>query len=203
MGWEGEAPGIESSAGWEGEAPPTRKPGRSMTEELAEFDKERDTLTPPEWAGRYPNLYGVYGAGKELSKVAAETYAMTRGAKTGASVGRTPGALIGSGLGLAAAKGVESKIGQPTKPLEYEDIGFDTLVGTLAQGAGMGINKALSPLAKRITPAIQSIENKAREVFGITLSPAEVTQSKTLALWESLMDKSPFSASEVLTTDSP
>jgi hypothetical protein len=69
-----------------GDSPPTeielRKIFSSQNQPIEEQPTaaQADDGTGPEWAGRYPNLYGVYGAGRELLRTGIETAGQTAGA---------------------------------------------------------------------------------------------------------------------------
>lgn len=137
-----------------------------------------------------------------------------------------PLGFIGGGAGgYAAAKRAEAAIEhylglrEPTTTAQdFIDTGNDLLVGatidTVSQGGGTFIKglgqKVLAPEAKRMATQIYDPRLKKfvstpeaqerlalAEKMGIEITPAEVTQSKPLALMESLLDKIAFSAGKI------
>jgi arsenate reductase-like glutaredoxin family protein len=167
----------------------------------------------PEWAKDYPNLYGLYGAAKELYKTigrpAISGIGLGVGAAGGAASPVPGGAMIGGGLGYAAGENINAALDElfelrrPGTPLARRAVETLKNIETgavlegggniLSRGAGWTLGKLLAPYSKEYTPQSANIASKAKEL-GITLSPAEVTGSKNLALVESLLEKSPTSA---------
>jgi hypothetical protein len=162
----------------------------------------------PEWAGRNPNLYGLYGAVKELyrtvGKPAIETTGMVGGGILGAGsgflggmgLGTIPGAAAGSALGYTGARGVTEGLDQlfdiertdrnPTIGQRIKSTSKDLALGAL------GANP--KPTIKNITPLVDETILKR---FGGQLSPAEITGGKTEAQVEALLEQVPF-ASDVM-----
>lgn len=169
----------------------------------------------PEWAGEYPNLYGLYGAGRELyrtvGKPAIEGLGMAGGAVIGSQGGVNPvGGIAGAGLGYGAARNMTGYLDQlleldrlGEKPLSdhFRQTIKDVLLGGAFEGGGQVIGKAveagarkvLAPHLSKMTPDNIAIADKAKSL-GMELSPAEITKSKNLALFESMMEKTPFSS---------
>lgn len=157
----------------------------------------------PEWAGKYPNLYGVTGALKEVSRFGAETAAMIGGGLTGGAVAGPGGAVAGAGLAYGGVKALErflegekATIPEAAK-ISIKDVGTGATMEMTGQSLGRVVGGALEKIShpgKSLVPKEQVLEriSKARE-YGIELSPAEATGSKGLALYESMLDKSPFS----------
>lgn len=167
----------------------------------------------PEWAKDYHNLYGLYGAAKELYKTIGRPVISGIGMGVGAAWGAASpvpgGAMIGGGLGYAAGENINAALDElfelrrPGTPLARRAVETLKNIETgavlegggnlLSRGAGWTLGKLLAPYSKEYTPQSADIASKAKEL-GITLSPAEVTGSKNLALVESLLEKSPTSA---------
>lgn len=198
--------------------------GYSQDEVLAELNK-RDTRegvasevgpkqTPTEltdeekFAAKNPNLYAVLKAGKEVARFGGETAGLVGGGLLGAPLGPA-GAVAGAGLGYGGVKALEralegEKATLPQAALtSLKDVGTGTAMEMGGQIAGKVIGGTLEKISK---PSMSNLPAevisermaKAREL-GIELSPAELTGSKGLALYESMLDKSPFSTSVINT----
>jgi hypothetical protein len=172
----------------------------------------------PEWAGKYPNLYGLYGAGRELYKTvgkpAIETAGMVGGGffgagsglLAGAGLGAIPGAALGAGLGYAGARNVTGAL----------DSAFDLERGlqkpTMGQVVGQNLKDVALGSIGAGTPAKSMLQNElavARRLgghpvtdamlkeTGVALTAGEQTGGKTLAQAESLLEQIPF-ASDVM-----
>lgn len=172
----------------------------------------------PEWAGKHPNLYGLYGAGRELyrrvGKPAIETAGMIGGGiigagsgfLAGAGLGAIPGAAAGAGLGYAGARNLTGAIdsalylergnSKPTLSKVAKETVKDTVIGSI--GAGTPGKSALQRelIATRSMGGHPITEAMAKEA-GITLTAGEQTGGKTLAQVESLLEQVPF-ASDVM-----
>lgn len=170
----------------------------------------------PEWAGRNPNLYGLYGAGRELyrtvGKPAIETAGMVGGGILGAAsgfagglgLGAIPGGAAGAGLGYAGARNltgaIDSALGfnrgtDVTLPKVLKETAKDLALGTVGGGPVAPAKRAAIG-SKHITAQVSS---DALKGTGITLSPAEITGGKTLAQVESLLEQVPFSSDVIQT----
>lgn len=167
----------------------------------------------PEWAttggvfGEYgPTVYGVQGAAKEVARFGAETAGLVGGGIAGTfGLGPGAGTLIGAGLGYSGVKQAERFF--EDKPIGIKEhintAGKDFLIGSAMDAGGQLIGKAAKTVIEKIkrpTRAdISQSEIEERMALaakqGITLTPAEATGSKGLALYESMLDKSPFSTS--------
>ena len=194
-----------------GDSPPTEQ-------ELIEiFDSMKGAETPtaqptatatpqpeaPEWAGKYPNLYGAVGAAKEVSRFAGETAGLVGGAIVGAPFGPA-GSLAGAALGYGGVKALERGLEgeKATLPEAAKTTGKDVMTGAAMEMGGRFAGKLVGGLIERMSiPAISGVPKvKVAEILenarklGIELSPAEATGSKGQALYESMLDKSPFSA---------
>jgi len=110
----------------------------------------------PEWAGRYPNVYGLYGAGRELLRTGIETAGTTAGQAAGALVPFPGAAYVGGGLGFAASKRAAQWLLGEDISMSPESIGKDVAMGSLQVGigkvAGMipGVKRIFSPSAAAI-----------------------------------------------------
>lgn len=156
---------------------------------------ETDRNTP-EWAGKYPNLYGLLGASKEIARFAGETAGMVGGGMLG-GVG---GAALGYGGVKAFERFLEGeKATIPEAALTTtKDVGtgFGAEIGGHVAGKYLGgmLEKISRPGVGRLISREEIVQRiKAAESLGVTLSPAEATGSKSLSLYESMLDKSPFS----------
>ncbi|MBW2003102.1 MAG: hypothetical protein JRI72_00595 [Deltaproteobacteria bacterium] len=176
------------------------------------FEAPKDKV--PEWGKKHPNWYGAFGATKELyEKIGKPTIEMG-GLVGGAAVG-TPGGPVGqvamAGAGYALSKTVTNAIDKQIARLEgikkrtsaTEEVikslhnikeGMMMEMGGQAVGAAIPgmIEKVSAPFAKKITPEIREMTRQATK-RDITMTPAEITGSKTLALGEALMEKIPGS----------
>lgn len=207
--------GREITFEWNDTKPPTQQ---DMLSVFAEANRQTKPLTnpatdqnimssespTPEWAVRNPNLYGLYGAGRELYKTvvkpAIETLGMVGGGMIGAGsgflggagLGAIPGGAMGAGLGYAGARNLTGVLDQA----------FD-----VDRGITPTMSKALKSSAKDFAlgavggppakPAIKAATASTKPGFGISLLPGEQTGSATLAQTESLMEQTPF-ASDII-----
>ncbi len=206
--------GREITFDWNDPNPPTDK---DMVAVFAEANRmtrtETKIMSPepptPEWAGQYPNLYGMYGAGRELYKqigkpliegagmVGGGAIGAISGFMGGAGLGAIPGTVLGAGLGYAGARNLTGAIDQyldigrgldePTPGRVMKSTAQDFVLGALGGGPTKGVTPVLP---RQIAPEISS----AMKQSGVKLSPAEITGGKTLAQVESLIEKVPFSS---------
>lgn len=164
----------------------------------------------PDWAGKHPNLYGLYGATKELyrtvGKPAIETLGMVGGGIVGAGSGflggmgwgAIPGAAAGSALGYTGAR-------QATEGIDrFFDLDRASRNPSLGQRAkSIATDLSLGAVGASPTPKGQIreiapvIDDTLLRRFGGSLSPAELSNKKTLAQVESLLEQVPF-ASDVM-----
>jgi hypothetical protein len=169
----------------------------------------QEPTTGPGWSGKYlgpvpvgPYAYGALGAAKEVARFGAETAGLVGGGIAGAPFGPV-GAVAGAGLGYGMVKAGErfmegEKATLPKAALiTAKDVGTGALMetgGQLVGGAVKSIKQIIGHPIQTELPqyAIEDII-AAGQRMGITLSPAEATGSKALALIESMFDKSPFS----------
>lgn len=161
----------------------------------------------PEWAGRYPNLYGAVGAAKEVARFGAETAGLVGGGIAGAASPIPGGAIIGAGLGYGGVKAAERWLEgeKATLPEAAMTSAKDVATGVAMETGGQLVGGLVKGAKKMIGHPVQSelpqyaIEDiiAAGQRMGITLSPAEATGSKALALIESMFDKSPFSTTVI------
>ncbi len=112
----------------------------------------------PEWAGKYPNLYGAYGAGRALVRAGIEGAGTTLGAAGGAFIPVPGTSLLGAGLGYAGSKRIaDALLNEPTD-LSARGMGMDVALGAAFQGAGSligkipGVRRILSPEVAAIGP---------------------------------------------------
>lgn len=162
------------------------------------------TNTPqvPKWGQDNPTLYGIIGAGKEVAKFGGETAGVVGGGILGAPLGPV-GAAAGAGLGYGGVKALQRFLEgeKATIPQAALTSAKDVVTGAGMEAGGQIAGKVIGGTLERISrPVSGSLPKeviaeriaKAKEL-GIELSPAEATGSKGLALYESMLDKSPFS----------
>jgi hypothetical protein len=128
----------------------------------------------PEWGMKNPNLYGMYGAGKELLRTGIEAGATTAGAAGGALIPLPGTSLVGAGVGYAAGKRTANALfGEPVDT-SFSGIGTDVAIGGLMQGAGKvigmipGVKKILSPAVADIgteKPATGILDKTAHTIM--------------------------------------
>lgn len=140
----------------------------------------------PEWGRKYPNLYGVVGAGYEVSKPILEYGGLAGGALVGAgsglltgpgAVAASPvGAAVGGGLGYAAGKratrGLSNVLGltEPeTLPEALVQTGQDVLTGASVEATGQVAGAGVAKLAEKARPAIQGA---ARKLYESAIKPS-------------------------------
>jgi hypothetical protein len=154
----------------------------------------------PEWAGKYPNLYGLYGAGRELYKTvgkpAIETAGMVGGGivgagsgiLAGAGLGAIPGAAAGAGLGYAGARNLTGVIDsalevergdRATLPKVAKSTVKDIALGSV--GAGVPGKTPLQQQLANVKRIGTPVSEEALVSTGIKLTPGEQTGGKTLA----------------------
>lgn len=162
----------------------------------------------PEWAVKYPTLYGLLGAAKEVARFGGETAGLIGGGIVGARLGPA-GAVGGAALGYGAVKALERQLEgeKATIPEAARTTAKDVATGAAMEMGGQIVGKYAGGVLERISkPQMSQVPNEviaermamAREL-GIELTPAELTGSKGLALYESMLDKSPFSTSIINT----
>lgn len=116
----------------------------------------------PEWAGRYPNLYGAYGAGKELLRTGIESGAATGGAALGAMAPIPGSSIFGAGAGYAGGKRLANALFGESVDASGSGIATDVALGGVLQGAGKvvgmipGVKRILAPSIADIGPAKQT-----------------------------------------------
>ena len=164
--------------------------------------QEKQTETP-EWAGKYPNLYGLLGATKEVARFAGETAGMVGGGILGAPLGPA-GAVAGGALGYGSVKALERQLEgeKATIPQAAMTAAKDVSIGAAMEIGGQTAGKVIGGALERISRPTaggliprEIVQQRIADAkkLGITISPAEATGSKALALYESMLDKSPFS----------
>lgn len=170
----------------------------------------------PTWGVESPNLYGAYGATKKLyttvGKPLIEAGGLIGGGVAGTAAGPL-GTVAGAGLGYAMTKKITDIIDRKISQLEgikrrgksvkaetiqsLYDIKEGLQTEMLGQSIGAGVKGGIEAItargAKRMTPAVKYLQEQAKEE-GIVLSPADITQSKSLGLAESVLEKAPGSA---------
>lgn len=181
-----------------------RKRGLVSSDEQATPDmKLQDDGAGPEWSAKHPVIYGLVGAGKEVARFGAESAALIGGGMAGFAAGGPLGAVGGAGLAYGGVKAAERALEGEKATIPQA---IKTSVGDVATGAGMEMGgqiagKVIGGTLERISrPGMSDVPRseiaeriaKAKE-YGIELTPAEATSSKGLALYESMLDKSPFS----------
>jgi hypothetical protein len=139
-----------------------------------------------------------------IYRPALETTGLVAGGAIGSRAG-VKGAAAVAGLGYGIGKKTSDILDSLTglrkpKPISEELVGSakDIAEGAMMEMGGQAVGKIagkiLSPVSKKMTPAAKMAEQEAKEA-GITLTPGEITGSKTQQLFESLMDKTPFASS--------
>ncbi|MFA5342185.1 MAG: hypothetical protein WC332_10455, partial [Clostridia bacterium] len=165
----------------------------------------------PRWAQENPELAGsLYALHKVVSPI-AEGLGLVGGGMVGAGTAGPVGAIAGAGLGYAGAERMK-KIGSQalgidqteTLPQAMTQTGKDIVSGAGMEAGGQiagrviqyGAEKLLQPFAKQVTPAMKEVADIAKKE-GITLSPAELTQSKSLGLMEKALGFIPGSSGAI------
>lgn len=119
--------------------------------------------TTPAWAAKYPNLYGLYGAGRALARTGIEGVGTTLGAAGGAAVPIPGSTLVGGGVGYAGGKRVADFLLGDQSDNSMSGIGQDVALGGLMQGAGSLASKIpfvknlIAPKAAGIGPEATSV----------------------------------------------
>ena len=100
-------------------------------------------------------------------------------------LGRTAQAAAGAGAygALQPVESGDSRLGNAA---------FSAAAGALGQVGGEGLAKLAKGGAEMLTPAVKQLAAKA-EQYGIPLTSAQLTDSKTVKLLQSVLDKLPFS----------
>lgn len=148
---------------WEGESPPTENDLNALLISARGQKVSSPAIdNTPAWAAQYPNLYGLYGAGRALLRTGIEAAGTTAGAAGGALLPVPGSSLLGAGAGYAGAKrGADWLMGE-TPDMSAGGIAQDVALGGLMQGGGnlIGkipfVNKILSPSVADVGPAVGS-----------------------------------------------
>lgn len=161
----------------------------------------------PEWAGKYPNLYGILGAAKAVLGAGTEMAGMTAGGIVGTALG---GPGVGTAAGVAGGYALTKSAQRYAERERLTGTGLakDTTIGTIFHGAPAailrGAEKIIAPYAKKFTTMITdkltqetSAYLKAVEETGYTPTAAEIHggSSKVMAMAEGLLGYIPGSAS--------
>lgn len=163
-----------------------------------------NTPSVPKWGQDNPNLYGLLGATKELSGVAGEYAGMGLGAAAGGAVGGPMGVIAGAGTGYAATKALQAYLNGESPTID--SVSKDFAIGSSGQALPLVAGKIASldyggiagKLSRKIMGIGDDVVSKIKAIkdsFGIEISAAEATGSRGLGLYESMLDKTPFSAS--------
>ena len=114
-----------------------------------------------------------------------------------------PAAAAGGAIGSATKKAIAKGLGinNDQAPMEIaSDMGTSATYSALGQGAGVGlvkgVNKILAPYASKMTPEAIARTELARK-FGIELTPAQITQAKSLNFIENGMKNNPMSVDTI------
>ena len=149
----------------------------------------------PEWAGKYPNLYGILGGTKAIVEFGAETAALIGGGSAGAAlgaveggIGAVPGAVVGAGLAYGGVKTIERKLDEPPKRFseQAKTAVTDVLTGSVMEYGGQAVpklvQKIVAPVRKTLVDHVTGALNKETESYlasakatGYTPTAAEIT----------------------------
>lgn len=161
----------------------------------------------PFFPSRLPTGAEVARGTMHIGRPVLEMGGLTAGGLLAAPLGPVAG-VAGAGLGFAGgqalATGLEEALGViPPAPVSQRILEAAQAVPTgvaieaSGQVAGRVVTGALgwllAPFARPIAPAMKELAKQA-EATGLDLTAAEIAQSKPLSLFESLLDKVPFSA---------
>lgn len=161
----------------------------------------------PYFPSRLPTGPEIARGTMAIGRPALEMGGLTAGGLLGATMGLYTG-LAGAGLGYAGgqalATGLEEATGMtPIAPVSQRlleaakavPVGIALEAGGQVVGRGFmrGLQTAAAPFAKTMTPAATALAEQA-QATGLDLTAAEITKNKPLALFESLLDKVPFSS---------
>ena len=182
---------------------------RIVVDRLASDDLEFQDLSPDAQAvvkRRLVEFTVPRPAGEQVQEL-IETWAPVAGAVVGGARGAPttalglPGVVVGAGLGAAGGQA----LAETTRPLltgeaapfgeSVARTGITGMLGTLGEGAAQGalrmLGKVLAPFAKKVTP--EGMKAKAAlETVGVggALTPAQMTESRTLDIFESVTETS-------------
>ncbi len=125
-----------------------------------------ETGDVPEWGAKNPNLYGLYGAGRELLRSGIETAGTTAGEAAGALLPIPGTSYAGGGVGFAGSKRLAQRL--LGEPVDYspKSIAGDVAIGATQAGVGKllkwlpGVNKVLAPEAANVGRASQEVIGK-------------------------------------------
>ena len=164
-------------------------------------------LDAPEWAGKYPNIYGLLGAAKAVLGASTEMAGMAAGGIVGTAAGG-PGVGTAAGVagGYALVKSAE-RLAEGER-LTGKGLAGDLTMGTIFEGLPpavmRGVGKVIAPYAKKFTTVVTdkltketAAYLKAVEETGYTPTAAEIHGggSKVMAMAEGLLGYIPGSAS--------
>lgn len=136
----------------------------------------------PEWAGKYPNLYGAAGASREALGPILEALGMAGGAALGGGPVSPGTAAVGAGLGYAGVenllKQVDYALGNKKDPGVVENL--KQLPGEI--GTGMAMEAGGQIAGKAVTSAVQGLNKYAPKLYESAMKPSTT-------LKESIRDK--------------
>lgn len=122
----------------------------------------------PEWGRKNPNLYGAYGAGKELFSQAGKPVLEGIGLAAGGLAGGVPGAALGYGMmkktGDIIEKGIDyiggEDVEKTTIPQEMIESGKDVLEGATIEMGGKVLGETVIP------KVVSTLEKAGSQVVG-------------------------------------
>ena len=171
-----------------------------------------DIDNTPEWAGKFPTLYGILGASKEMARFAAETAGLVGGGIAGAPIGPAGvigGAALGYGIVKAGERATEGNT-ETSLPVAATRSAKDVMEGAFIEVGGRipgaVISKVIAPVRKTLVEHVTGTLSKetetyikATEVAGYTPTAAEITgaKSKGVALIEGMLSFLPGSAGTI------
>ncbi len=181
---------------------PVDQEALSKWEKIAAAGKSTTpVVTHPESKFKLEQDMPIRKAISDVYRPVLETTGLVAGGAAGSGVGSVATAGVGYGIAKKTADILDNLVGlrKPKTILEElagsaQDIAEGAMMEMGGQAVGKIAGKILSPVKEKMTPAAKISEQEAKEA-GITLTPGEITGSKTQQLFESLMDKTPFASS--------
>lgn len=113
--------------------------------DLPQKPKAPNISTPddvPEWGRKNPNLYGLYGAGRALTRAGIEGIGTALGAAGGFAAGGGVGSIPGAGLGYAGSKRLADYVLGPEdnqEPDSIKSFAKDVALGSVMQVPGAAL----------------------------------------------------------------
>lgn len=143
---------LAQSPDWKAATPGEKFKMTRQMEEAYYGVAKRET---PEYAEKYPNIYGAIGAAKAVGAAGTEILGQTAGELLGGAAGSVPGKVAGGAVGYASARKLNRAIGLSDDESDYaKDLGLGAVYSALPMVGGAVIQRLAPYVPKNRATAI-------------------------------------------------